>query len=351
MIQVLFLKKFHEIFKRTGRPLFEFGTRPHEILTPMDTVEMMTDIFQRQIIIVSIVAFLLAIFVAYIISKKFAKPIAQLSEESKKLATGDFNVNFETGFCRELDELADTLSVTADELLKTENLRRDLLANVSHDLRTPLTMIKGYAEMIRDITGENKEKREANLEIIIRESNRLSNMVDDILQLSQLQSGNEILNMENVNFSEIVYSISESFEQLSLGKINSKESFEQLNSKTNSQNSFKKNITPDQFVTADKNKIERVVYNLINNAVSYGDKIVISVIDRGNFVRFEVEDNGKGIKEEDIDFVWDRYYTKRSSGIGIGLSIAKEILEKHNARYGIKSEVGVGTTFWFEISK
>ena len=166
-------------------------------LEPLDST---ITILSNQSIITTIVVLILSLIIGYLISKKLSKPITQISNEARKLADGNFNANFKTDInIYEINELADSLNYAKDELSKTETLKRDLMANVSHDLKTPLTMIKAYAEMVRDITYNNKEKREENLNTIIDETDRLTLLVNDILDLSATESGNTTLKLEKVD--------------------------------------------------------------------------------------------------------------------------------------------------------
>ncbi|GHV36969.1 two-component sensor histidine kinase [Clostridia bacterium] len=313
------------------------------ISTPLEPVNSTTDILRRQLVYVTAAALFLSFIVAFFIARKFSKPVSAISEQAGRLAKGEFDVTFDKGFCSELDELSGTLDHTARELSKVEKLRRDLLANISHDLRTPLTMIKAFAEMIHDISGDNKEKREAHLAVIARESDRLTGLVNDILDISVLQSGNAVIELANVNLSGTVKSVLAQFQPICGHEgyfIHAK-------------------IEPDQYVLADEKRLTQVLYNLIGNAVNYiGDDktLAITLSDLGGRVRFEVADHGEGIPEEELPFIWDRYYKskehKRAAvGTGLGLSIAKEILEAHRADFGVNSGVGVGSTFWFELRK
>jgi signal transduction histidine kinase len=268
--------------------------------------------------------------------------------------------------------LADTIPETASELSKSEKLRRELLANISHDLRTPLTMIKAYTELIRDISGDDKQKREANLEIISRESDRLMSLVSDILDISILQSGSEQMKRESFNLSEAILNVIARFSPI-IGV------------------EFSAEIEPDQYIYADERRIIQVLYNFMANAVAHNDgsDISIGLTDKGDHVRFVINDNGKGIATDELPLIWDRYYKAQRNviagntnaaidfsetddnsasaapngsnsdisdgggnrGTGLGLAIVKEILTAHNARFGVTSELAVGTTFWFEIDK
>jgi len=282
---------------------------------------------------------LLALLLALFISRRVSKPIININASAKELAKGNYDINFDTKGYREIAELANTLNFAAVELGKTENLRRELIANISHDLRTPLTMIIGYAEVIRDLPGENTPE---NLQVIIEESRRLSSLVNDVLDISKLQSGTQEINLTSYNLTESVTNIIKRFSKLT----------EQEGYKITYINDG------DVFVKADELKISQVIYNLLNNAITYtGADKTITVRQRcdNGKVRIEVIDTGDGIEPEKLNDIWDRYYKvdkkhKRAQiGTGLGLSIVKAILEQHNEKYGVQSTVGHGCMFWFEL--
>lgn len=310
-------------------------------LEPLDNT---ISILSNQLIIVSIIVVILSLIIGYFISKRISKPIVKMNEKAKKLANGNYNFTFDNNSnIYEIDELANTLNYAKKELAETDELRRDLLANVSHDLKTPLTMIKGYAEMIRDLNSDNVEKRNANLNVIIEESERLNILVNDLLTLSKIQANKDVLEKEDFDIVELINNI---IKRYSIYKDTEGYTFE-VN-------------TPDKvIVNADKKKIEQVIYNLINNAINYtGDdnKVIIKVLVDKN-IRVEIKDTGKGIKKEDLPHIWDKYYHSKKKhkrnviGTGIGLSIVKTILESHNFKYGVESKRNKGTTFYFEICK
>ena len=310
-------------------------------LEPLDNT---ISILSNQLIIVSIIVVILSLIIGYFISKRISKPIVKMNEKAKKLANGNYNFTFDNNSnIYEIDELANTLNYAKKELAETDELRRDLLANVSHDLKTPLTMIKGYAEMIRDLNSDNIEKRNANLNVIIEESERLNILVNDLLTLSKIQANKDVLEKEDFDIVELINNI---IKRYSIYKDTEGYIFE-VN-------------TPDKvIVNADKKKIEQVIYNLINNAINYtGDdnKVIINVLVDKN-IRVEIKDTGKGIKKEDLPHIWDKYYHSKKKhkrnviGTGIGLSIVKTILESHNFKYGVESKRNKGTTFYFEICK
>lgn len=310
-------------------------------LEPLDST---ITILSNQFIFTTIIVLILSLVIGYFISRKLSKPITKISDEAKKLADGNFSANFKTSSdIYEISELADSLNYAKDELFKTESLKRDLMANVSHDLKTPLTMIKAYAEMVRDITYNNKEKREENLNTIIDETDRLTLLVNDILDLSATQSGNTTLNIEEINLIELINQVIKRFNILT-----TKENYH-----------FIFNHPDKVIIKADNKRLYQVIYNLVNNAINYtGDdkKIYINIIEEKHKYKIEIKDTGKGIKKEDIKHIWDKYYhsdkkhKRNNYGTGLGLSIVKNILQTHNFKYGVTSS-NKGSTFYFEILK
>lgn len=311
-------------------------------LSPLEPVDTATDVIRHQLFLVSGIAVLLGFLLSGYFSTQLSKPISRMSVAAKRLGEGDYNVQFEGNGVAEIDELSETLNFAKEELSKTDKMRKDLIANVSHDLRTPLTMVKAYAEMIRDISGNNEVKRNQHIGVIIEEADRLSALVNDYLNLSKLQTNKEALNLKAFDFSELVRKVTSRFDYLS-----ERDGYR-----------FVTEIQPDIMVVADEGKIEQVLYNLISNAVNYtGDDKTVTVAVRGfsSVVEFAVTDTGKGISEEEQDEIWERYTRKSDThkrnvvGTGLGLSIVKEILKIHHADFGIRSKVGEGSTFWFRL--
>ncbi len=280
-----------------------------------------------------------ALIIALAISRVICAPLEKMSRSAKKLAKGDYNAEFEGGGYREAEELGEALNYAAEELAKTDNLQKELVANISHDLRTPLTMIKGYSEVMRDIPGENNPE---NVQVIIDETERLTELVNDMLDLSKIRAGTRKPEKETFNLTDTVRAVLVRYE-----KLTEKDSY-----------TITFDFDEEVMVNADRTMILQVVYNLTNNALNYtGDDKKVSIVQSvwDNRVRISVIDTGVGIAEEDIPYIWDRYYKvdkvhKRAKvGTGLGLSIVKGILESHGAPYGVESRVGEGSNFWFEL--
>ena len=308
----------------------------NSVLTPVDAT---VSTLKAQLGIISAIMVIVAFGLAAITSRRISKAIISLNHGAKKLATGDYSVNFNSRDYKEVAELSDTLNYTATELGKTDSFQKELIANVSHDLRTPLTMIKGYAEVMRDIPGENTPE---NVQVIIDETERLTGLVNDMLDISKLKAGTITIQPEEYNITESIRHVLERY-----NKLREVEGY-----------TIDFIYDDEVIVYADEQKMYQVLYNLVNNAINYtGDDKKVTVIQKvtDDILRIEVIDTGEGVKQEDIPYVWDRYYKDKSAhkraiqGTGLGLSIVKNVLELHGAKYGVSSVQGQGATFWFEL--
>ena len=313
-------------------------------LIPLDST---INIIEQQLIVVSIVVLLLSIVVAYFISKRLSLPITKISKAAKLISKGKLKTKFETtSDIKELVDLTNALNDMKDELSKTEELQKDLMANVSHDLKTPLTMIKAYAELILDININDKEKCKNNLTIIIEEVNRLNELVNDILALTKVENDLDKLDISSFDLIKLIEKI---VKQHNIYVIKDGFNIE-----------FIHNNIKELVIDADKKKIEQVIYNLLNNALNYtgeDKKVIIKVVDDDKDYTIMVIDSGKGIDKKEIDHIFDRYYRSKKNhkryvyGTGLGLSIVKNILLLHNYEYGVTSKKNKGTTFYFKIKK
>lgn len=322
--------------------VLESDNRPDRMLllnSVLSPVSATVQTLRIQLLLVTFLMIGLSLILSLFLSRRLARPITKVNESAKRLAQGDYETRFEGKGYREIAELNETLNRTAAELSKVEGLRKELLANISHDLRTPLTMITGYAEMMRDLPGEGTPE---NIQVIIDEANRLTRLVNDLLDLSKLQAGVQELNVVRLNLTNMIHGI--------LGR------YAKLTEQDGYQ--IEVSLADDVWVDADESKLSQVVYNLINNAINYtgSDKrIMVRLTRQGEWARVEIQDTGVGIPGDQLELVWDRYYKldrthKRAAvGTGLGLSIVKNVLELHKARYGVESVVGRGSTFWFEL--
>lgn len=314
------------------------------INTSLEPIDSTILILKKQFIYVTFSVLFISLFIAYYLSKRISKPIVAMNKSAKRLARGEYEPFRINSDIEEINELVETLNFASAELSKTDELRKDLMANVSHDLKTPLTMIIAYAEMCRDLNIKDENKIKENLNIIIEESERLNVLVNDILDLSLNESKINNLDIEEFDITQLIKSILKRYDIYK-----EKEGYNLI---------FDVN---DKFIIrADKQKIEQVIYNLINNAINYtgkDKKIEITLVLVDDNLKVSIKDTGKGIKPEEINDIWRKYYTSNKKhkrnivGTGLGLSIVKGILDNHKFIYGVESIKRKGTTFYFEINK
>ncbi len=296
---------------------------------------------KSQYLIILAVIIVMTLILALILSRYIISPIKQINEESKNLSKGEYDPLKVKAASVEFEQLNETLENANEDILKAEKAKRELLGNVSHDLRTPLTMIVGYGEMIRDLPGEDTEE---NINVIIDEAKRLSTLVDDLIDISKMDAIALELDREKVSVNELLNDVYRQYEKYCL----------------NQGIGLQLELGDDALIQIDVKRIKQVLYNFVNNALNYNDKekqiIRISQerIDDGT-CRVSVWDNGEGIDEKDLKHVWDRYYKvdkehkRHHIGSGIGLSLARELLEAHGLNYGAESEKGSFTKFYFDV--
>lgn len=293
-----------------------------------------------QLYLITVIMLLSAAALALIIAKRVSRPIEEINKSAKLLACGEYNIHFDGKGYLEIGELSDTLNTAAAELSKVDALRRELMANISHDLRTPLSLIYSYAEMMHDFPNEITPEQ---TRIIMDEAERLTTLVNDILDVSKLEAGTDKLNITEFNLTQSLKNIT-----VRVAELVKKDGYQIF---------F--NFTKDAYVSADEVKITQAYYNLLINAINYAGSIkTVSVCQTvtEQDILIEVTDSGCGIEIESLPYIWDRYYKvdkshKRAvTGTGLGLSIVKKIIEQHGGGYGVNSIPGQGSTFWFKLS-
>lgn len=327
------ITRVHEYTLNDGRRV---SLTFYAMITP---VESTVSTLQLQLVVITLIMVLLATMIAVLISKRISRPIEQINQSAKSLARGDYDTEFHgTGYL-EIKELSDTLNTAAVELSKVERLRRELIANISHDLRTPLAFIYSYAEMMHDFPDEVTPDQS---QIIMDEAKRLTSLVNDMLDISQLEAGAVKLNKERYNLTESL--------RATINRMN------ELLKKEGYFLDF--DASSEVFVEADEVKITQAVYNLLLNAINHSGAnkyVLVRQYLRNGAVRVEVIDRGEGIKPSDLPYIWERYYKVDKThkrpimGTGLGLSIVKKVIDLHGGRCGVESEEGKGSTFWFEL--
>ena len=308
----------------------------------LEDISDFTLIIKQQLMYVCFLGIFVAVIISIFLSTKLTDPIAEITKKAKKLGNGNYNVEFKESGIKEIDELAQTLTQAQKEMAKTDELRRDLMANVSHDLKTPLTMIKAYAEMIKDISYKDRKKMNEHLDIIHNDLH-----FDNIFY----KDGK----IKIIDFERSMYAPKDFELDILYRMIRKPWKFA---SEETEQYTFNVEMPEEIWIKADKKKINQVIYNLINNAINYtGDdkQVTIRVTKQKRSYLVEIIDTGKGIKEEEIPYIWDKYYKSDKKhqrnvvSTGLGLSIVKQILELHDFEYGVKSVLKKGSTFYFKI--
>ena len=276
---------------------------------------------------------ILSSFVSVLISNSVSRPLKNISDGAEKMAKGNFKEKIPKFADDELGKLSDTLNYMSEEILKNEKVKNEFIASVSHELRTPLTSIKGWSIVLKSSDFEDEEEIKEGLDIIEQEVDRLTYLVEDLLDFSKLLSGNITLKKQNTDMEELVESVCR--------QVNPRIRNEGLGLSLKIDGQI-------PIVMVDKNRIKQVLINIIDNAIKFTDKggnIGVYLRADENNIYMSVKDNGSGISKEDLLKVKEKFYKGNSSksSNGIGLSVCEEIMELHNGKLKIESEINIGT--------
>jgi len=293
----------------------------------------------QQLWIITAALIVAALLLSILLSRLFSRPILRVTKAAREMAEGNYDIVLPVTTKDEIGELTNTLNELGVERGKAENLRKELIANVSHELRSPLAIIQGFAETVRDITWPDEKKRTEQLTMIAEEATRLSGLVTDILDYSKLESGTEGILLSDFESGQALNEMIGRFE-IEAGK---KDVALELS-------------CPDGTIRFDRGKFIQVMNNLLGNAVQHAPKrsvVRVHCERTDGALRISVENAGKPIPPEEIDKIWDRYHRAPQSGragslgTGLGLAIVKSILTQHGVKYGVSSDE-TKTAFWFE---
>ncbi len=308
----------------------------HSMISPVNAT---VTTLRYQLYVITGIMFILSVLLAFLIAKRVSKPIEEINKSAKVLAKGNYDIHFEGKGFLEICELSDTLNATSKALNQVESLRRELLANISHDMRTPLSLIYGYAEVMHDFPEEITQEQ---TQTIMDETNRLTTLVNDALDISKLETGIQQMHCEEYNITQSIKSTIDR-----VGELVKKDGF-----------TLEFRYDKDVFICADEIKVTQAFYNLLLNAINYtgqDKRVMVQQQLSQDWVTIEVIDTGDGIADENLPNIWDRYYKldkhhKRAvTGSGLGLSIVKKVLDMHQGQCGVQSELGKGSTFWFAL--
>lgn len=332
--------------------------------TPVASLKESVSISNRFLIYMAIIGFIITVILTFIIAKMITNPILELADISNKMGKLDFTAKYAGNRSDEIQTLGQNMNYMSDrlekaiyelqeanELLKEDikrkeaidEMRKDFIANVSHELKTPIALIQGYAEGLNEGLCEDEESRKYYTEVILDESEKMNKMVKQLLTLSSLESGNSILHKENFNLTSLIESV--------LGSISILIGEKNVNIEFDSDKEI--------FLNADEFKIEEVVTNYISNSIHHvrdSGEIKINVSDDGENITFSVYNTGNPITEKDLNNIWEKFFkvdkahSRAYGGSGIGLSIVKAIVEAHNGTVAVRNILD-GVEFSFKIPK
>lgn len=332
--------------------------------SPLESIRANVGISNEFILYTGILMVLVGTLLVWFFSRRISEPILELAELSKKMAKLDFNVKYTRGGDDEIAVLGESFNTMADELettiseLKTANyelqkdirkkeqietMRTEFIGNVSHELKTPIALIQGYAEGLKDGITDDPESMDFYCDVIIDEANKMNRMVKNLLTLNQLELGKDETQFERIDITSLISGVVQSVEILAKQK----------------EVQIHMNTSEPVYVWADEFKIEQVVRNYISNALNHVDEnciVEIRIEEVEEKVRVSVFNSGNPIPEEDIGHIWDKFYkvdkahTREYGGNGIGLSIVKAIMESFHQKYGVKNYEN-GVKFWFELDR
>lgn len=333
------------------------------IRSPIESIRESAEISNRFFVFVGILILCFSIIIIFILTKKLTNPISELTDISQKMANLDFSVVYTSRGRNEIDVLGENFNSMAKQLeatiteLKQANFelekdiadkieidkkRKEFLDNVSHELKTPIALIQGYAEGLKDNINDDPESMEFYCDVIIDEAGKMNRMVKQLLNLNQLEAGQDAAAIERFDIVEMVKGVVSKSDIL----IRQKEARVQFGGEEK------------LYVWADEFKIEDVVSNFFSNALNHleGENIIeIRMEKREGKAHISVFNTGQPIPEEDIDQIWNKFYkvdkarTREYGGSGIGLSIVRAVMESHHQKYGVKNYDN-GVEFWFELS-
>lgn len=314
------------------------------IHTPMSELEASCNSLLNISYITLIILFLLSLIILLFFTEMVYLPLRKITHATEQYAVGNFRYEFQVDSEDEIGYLAASLAYMASEVAKSEDNQKRLVANISHDFRSPLTSMRGYLEAMLDGTIP-AELHEKYIGVVLNETDRLTKLTNSLLTLNNLNTKGMILNRTDFDINQIIKNTAASFEGTCRNKLITIELV----------------LTGDEMlVNADMVKIQQVLYNLVDNAIKFSHKnssIKIETIERSNKLLISVKDSGIGIPADSIKLIWNRFYKtdlsrgKDKKGTGLGLSITKEIIQSHNENINVISTEGIGTEFIFTLEK
>lgn len=302
-----------------------------------DSIHALMERLNKHFLIVGLVSGLVTIVVIIVLSRKLARPLIEMKEATLKMSKGDFTVALSTNGQDELSDLANAIQLLSNDLNHLREERKEFLSSIAHELRTPITFIKGYTDILykRDLSERDRQKY---LRIIIEETNRLSRLIKDLFDLAKMDENAFVINKECLHMDDFVASIEAKLRPAFHEK----------------QIDLFVQCEAGLTLLADTIRLEQIFLNLLNNALTYcssGDSIFLQVERNNHFVSIIIKDTGKGIPQKDLPYIFERFYrvdksrTRANGGLGLGLAIVKELVHAHGGEITVVSEENKGTTF------
>ncbi len=291
-----------------------------------------------RLLLAGLAALVAGVLISLLVTRSLYRPIKRLTDASERMSAGDYAQRVPVEGAEELAELASSFNKMASETQRSRQVLRDFVANVSHELKTPLTSIRGFVQALSDGTVSDEEERAKALNIVDTEARRLQGLVAQLLDLSRMEAGQIAMARQDVDLPELVRRALETF------ALRAEEKGLILDS----------TVAGSPVVTGDPDRLEQLLGNLLDNAIKYapaGGQVVVAVWQNGDWAAFSVTDNGPGIPAAQLPVVFERFYTSHGSsgGTGLGLAIAREIARAHGGDITATSQAGVATTFTMKL--
>lgn len=306
-------------------------------ITSLEEVDNTLNKIGGFIILIAILIIIVICMISAQISKSIIGPLLKLNDTAKRMAKGEYTVKAEKVYDDEIGNLSDTLNGMCKEILRSEKLKNDFISSISHELKTPLTSIKGWGTTLKIKELQSEQMMEKGLNIIISESDRLTELVNELLDFSRYETGNISLKLEKFNMDTLLQDIC-----MQMKPRTERAGVELIYEYGNLGE-----------ITADKNRLKQVFINLVDNSIKFSNNGTVKISSRkiGSLLQIFVEDNGCGIKEEDLSKVKQKFFKSSmdSPGNGIGLALCDEILKLHGGRLNLESEYGKGTKAIVEL--
>lgn len=328
-------------FLVSGKPIYmgESFVGGVFVLSSIETIHQSLYQLRQMFILSGVGAFLLALGMILVLSRKLSDPLVQMEKATRKIAKGDLETRVSITSNDESGSLAKAINDLAVDLKRYRDTRREFFANISHELRTPMTYLEGYANILKEGLYQTEEEKIQYLDIIHKESMRVTRLIEDLFELSKIEEGKLALQKEAIDLQEVLENV--------IQKVKIKADEKEIDIRLYAENGL-------ESVYGDGLRMEQIFSNLLDNAIRYterGSVKVTMVALKSKLIRVTIEDSGRGIPGDELPYIFERFYRVEKSrsrdfgGTGLGLSIVRNLIELQNGNIRVESEVGSGTRF------